>query len=268
MSLRLEKTLYERLLNTRFLDRARVVTKPSKFYEINPTMYMMAKAQETYQNSIFQRIAHPLAVFYYTYFAYPFQRDVMLTRGLLPHDIEIHSETTLRRGAFFENVLRQSCHPYEWLFFKYRRARFFKVEHALAGFHMPDYIRKDVEKVTMAEAHEKELLWRNFEHANFWSDMSPQSYWLRGKSVVFEFLAIYGLFRQDAWERYFLNEQRYDPSTRHIEDLVFRRPYGFDLETDEGRRKFEAHVNDHIQRFPGSLVPEGEKFDFKHFYAK
>jgi hypothetical protein len=77
----------------------------------------------------------------------------------------------------------------------------------------------------------------------------------------------YGLCRYDAWERYFLNEKKYGTPSKEDIDLALSRPYGCDLDTDEGRRSFEAKMNKVVSDYPGMMVPEGDKFDFKAFYA-
>jgi len=38
-------------------------------------------------------------------------------------------------------MARESLHPYQWIFAKKRRARYYKVERGLRGFWVPDYIR-------------------------------------------------------------------------------------------------------------------------------
>lgn len=42
----------------------------------------------------------------------------------------------------------------------------------------------------------------------------------------------------------------------------------FDLKTAEGKRSFEDEIRRFIRLYPGSIVREGEEFNFKEFYAK
>lgn len=77
----------------------------------------------------------------------------------------------------------------------------------------------------------------------------------------------YGLCRFEAWERYFLNERKYGTPNRQEIEMAMTRPFGHDIETEHGRRDFESTMNRMISDYPGMFVPEGEKFDFKAFYA-
>jgi hypothetical protein len=85
--------------------------------------------------------------------------------------------------------------------------------------------------------------------------------------VLLEFLTVYGLWRQEGWERYFLNEKKYNlPSNEEMNEMIIK-PMGLDLETEDGRQEFESKVNKLINDNPGMVVPEGEKFNFQFYYA-
>jgi len=40
------------------------------------------------------------------------------------------------------------------------------------------------------------------------------------------------------------------------------------LSSDSAKRTFEEEVNRFISLYPGSIVQEGDKFNFEEFYAK
>ncbi len=44
-----------------------------------------------------------------------------------------------------------SFHPYQWVLFRQRRARYYKVERAVRGFFVPDYIRKEAESRLLSD---------------------------------------------------------------------------------------------------------------------
>lgn len=48
----------------------------------------------------------------------------------------------------------------------------------------------------------------------------------------------------------------------------FTNPFGINLETESGRREFEAKINQLVSDYPGWFVPEGESFNFTAFYAR
>jgi len=51
-------------------------------------------------------------------------------------------------------MVRDSCHPYQHIFFKKRRARYYKVERGVRGFYVPDYIRSEAENRLFADTAE------------------------------------------------------------------------------------------------------------------
>jgi hypothetical protein len=78
----------------------------------------------------------------------------------------------------------------------------------------------------------------------------------------------YGLFRNEAWERMFYNEEEYEYIDPKDYEKYVVKPGGFDLETIDGRMGFENKLNGIIQDFPGLVVPEGHTFDFENYYMK
>ena len=62
---------------------------------------------------------------------------VRICIGLAMEDFYLFQDRELRREIFFENIMRQGFHPYQVNLFKYRRARFFKIDRALKGFQAP-----------------------------------------------------------------------------------------------------------------------------------
>jgi len=67
-------------------------------------------------------------------------------------------------------VARGSLHPYTWIFFKRRRARFYKIERAVRGFSVPDWIRKEAENRTLADTLPNIEEWQNFVYNEYMSD--------------------------------------------------------------------------------------------------
>lgn len=267
--MRLEKNIYEKLLNIPLFGRQRVITRPSKWYFINPQYYMMTMSwYNSYKTNYLYMALAPVLDKLYFYFYWTYRRGVELDRGYIPDDTEVHEEYDLRRGVFYEHVVREACHPYQWNFFKYRRMRFFKVERGLQGFNVPDWVKEEAKKRTLADAVRMEIKWNDFIHDNFFSDITPGSHFLRSKFTPLELLTYYGLLRYEAWERYFLNEKKYTAIPTEVYQEAFRKPFGYDTTTDDGRRKFENEVNELVSKYPGMIVPEGEKFDFKAYYAR
>ena len=123
---RFENLIYEQLLNIKLLGRARVFTSPHKWYNEPRHEAMKVAAHRVFVKSIFSsvfRMLEPIIA----KGTYQWVRDIALQRGLAMEDFFLHKDRELRRCYFFETALRQSCHPYQWLLFKRRRARYYKV---------------------------------------------------------------------------------------------------------------------------------------------
>ena len=153
--------------------------------------------------------------------------------------------------------------------FKRRRARYYKVERAVRGFFVPDYLRKEAESRLLADTADVRDEWESFIYNNYYSDMTPAGHYTpMHRLIVLELFNWYGLLREEAWERYFYNEVLYDTYTEEDYKLASNPFPQYNLETDEGRRAFESEVNRFIELYPGSIVKEGEQFNFKEFYAR
>lgn len=185
-------------------------------------------------------------------------------------DFYVHTERELRRSPFLEHVWRESTHPYHWLMFKARRRRYYKVERIIQGFFVQDHVRQDVQNHTMCETLRTADEWQGFMYQNYYSDMTPTSvHGTGGKLNPLEVFNLYGFWKPEAWERYFYNESTYDlPSNMADYYDPFVNPFNLELDTEEGKREFEAKVNQLVADYPGYFVPEGESFNFNAYYAK
>lgn len=262
---RFERLLWEKVVNIKAFGRERTLAAPRK-------------AQYVRQRDLNGVIAHSLfntgmtAAFFsfieplLAYILYKYPRDICSQRGLSWEDMFLHQDRELRRCVFFEHVVRTSAHPYEWLLYKKRRGRYYKVERALRGFYVPEYIRKEAEERNLIDYVRNQATWTDFVYDNFHSDMTPTPYASRGKLLLIEYLVPYGLLRGEAWERYFYNEAVYDEVTREELDQLDMEK-SFDFTTPNGKAKFESYVNRYISIYPGAIVPEGQEFNFNKFYA-
>jgi len=265
---RLEKVLYEKLLNNKALGRARNITTPKKWINHNPTEYNAVQAGWLHDNSIVAKFWEKVLYPFYKKFWWEWQRDLALQRGYAMDDFYVYTEKDLRRSPFYEQMWRESTHPYQYLMYKYRRVRYYKVERVCQGFYVPQHLRDEVKNRTWAQTLAACDEWNNFMYRNYASELTPTTYDSRGKINLFELFQQYGLFKNEAWERYFFNEEEYDYIEAEDYERYVVRPGGFDLETNEGRMQFENKINTLIQDFPGLVVPEGETFDFDNYYMR
>lgn len=265
---RFENLIYERLLNVKVLGRARVFATPKKWYNEPRHEAMKVTAQRFYVNSIFAglfRMLEPIIA----KGTYQWVRDIALQRGLALEDFFLHKDRELRRCYIFETVLRQSCHPYQWVLFRRRRARYYKVERGLRGCYVPEFIRQEAESRLLVDTVQNKQEWSDFMYNNYISDMTPCTRpSIIPKLIPLELFNQYKLFSNDGWERYFFNEINYGSySEKEIRDA---QNMGVKVQVNDpiSRKNFEDEVNRFIKLYPGSIVKEGEKFDFEGYYAK
>jgi hypothetical protein len=265
---RFEKLIWEAAVNTKAFGRERVIGAPRKWFGANRDSESKIAAHYYYTTGIFGALFKTCEnAFSWLFYKWP--RDYALQRGLALEDFFVHADRELRRDMLFEHIIRQGCHPYQHLMFKRRRARFYKVERALRGFFVPDYLRKEAESVLLKDTVKVKEEWEEYVYKNWISDMTPNMrYTAMHRLIALEIFNVYGILRPEAWERYFFNEVVYDGYTEQDQKAA-STPFGvFNFEREDSKRTFEAEVNRFIQIYPGSIVAEGEQFNFKEFYAK
>jgi len=73
----------------------------------------------------------------------------------------------------------------------------------------------------------------------------------RGKLSPLEVFIQYGMFRNEAWNQLFYNEEETDFVDPEDYERYVVRPGGYDIETTEGRSAFESYITKLITDFPG-----------------
>lgn len=129
-------------------------------------------------------------------------------------------------------MARESLHPYQWIFQKRRRQRYYKIERGLRGFYVPDYIRKEAESRLFADTVENKKTWEDYVFTQYMADQTPNFRWsVLAKWNVLELFIPYGLWRGEAWDRYFLNEKFYEEWSPEDIDASFAKAFPQDLTT-------------------------------------
>ena len=151
-----------------------------------------------------------------------------------------------------------------------RRERYSRLDFGLPGFFVPDHVTAETANQTYIDFLRLQSEWANHLHNNYYSDITPQA----RKSVVpkvipLELFQNFGVLRNGAWDRYFMNEHTerwYSEEDRKV--VRDKKTFPFNLTSAEGKRKFEDYVKDFNERVPGALAPVGQKFDFKTYYEE
>ncbi|KAL4480456.1 hypothetical protein ABPG74_020972 [Tetrahymena malaccensis] len=265
---RLEKILWEQLVNVKAFSRQRVIGAPSKWYNENRTEWFKVAQHNAFNtgfSGVILRALEPILA----KFIYRWRLDIAHQRGLTLEDSLLFMDRELRRCYFFETVARQNLHPYTVLFMKKRRARYYKVERGLRGFYVPDWVRKEAEERQLSDTVDNIFNWENFIYREYMSDMTPIGRWTSlSKITPLDMFQYFGLFRNEAWDRFFYNEAFYESFSEKEKQEANGNPFGkFNLQTADGRAQFEKEVNTFIERYPFAVTKPGQKFDFTRFYA-
>lgn len=135
---------------------------------------------------------------------------------------------------------------------------------------MPEHVTSEAGSQTYVEYLRLQKEWANHVYDNYYSDMTPMA----RQSVVpkmnpLELIQNFGVLRNEAWDRYFMNEHDDVWATPEERQIVQNaKTFPFNLTTQEGKIEFEAHINDLNDKVPGAVSPPGTKFDFKSYYAE
>lgn len=251
---RLERILYEKVLNNRFLGRQRIITHPTKINgneERNlrtfPLTSMVAKfLPDTIYLWFFSTV-------------YRWHRYCYITRGLSFDDYIMQSEDDIRRDPIWEHMVRENMHPYHFMLPSLRRQRFWKVDLGLDGFYPHEEIQNEARSIYFLRIRDKLLEWRRVRNL-YHDEMIPMTRWTYGRFVgVLDFLAFTNLFLRMGWNRYFFNEEHYAGDNVILEEL--RQEHGRVLPLEQ----MKARLENFNEKCPGILAPDGEKINWEQF---
>ena len=103
---RIEKALWEQLVNTKMFSRQRVVAAPRKWYNENRTEWFTVAQHNAFNtgiSGIILRALDPLLA----KFSYRWKLDIAHQRGLTLEDTLLFKDREIRRCYFFETIARQ-----------------------------------------------------------------------------------------------------------------------------------------------------------------
>lgn len=103
---RLEKVLYEQLVNTRTFKRERIISAPSKWYSEPRVPSLTLAAMRLYTQGITGQLFKLVEPFF-ARFVYNWTRDHALQRGLALEDVLVFQDRELRRDPLYEHIIRE-----------------------------------------------------------------------------------------------------------------------------------------------------------------
>ena len=251
--MRLEKIMYEKVLNSKMLGRAREMGTPSRVkMDVGPDLTYTPLSE-------FSILWKPIQRWIYKK-EWNFLHSQLEQRGLCMEDVFMHTDEDMRRDPFVENMMRESLHPMYYNLHKYRRVRFNKVDHAVTGFEAPEYLKAEARKRTYIESLTNLTKMMHFIFQDYQSDLTPNSYFFTGNVAIFEFMTMHNMMNPNAWTRYFFNEKHYHSMQNYIKETD-KEP-ARDLDTPEGWENFKVVARQWNTDFPGMFAPKGEEVDF------
>lgn len=151
-----------------------------------------------------------------------------------------------------------------------RRERYYKVDRAIRGFYVPEYVRSQAATQTLVDCQRLQKEWWAFKFDNFASDMTPSARRTTApKLTILELLMNYGVMKPEGYSRYFMNERDVNLySPEEVKIVHDRKRFPYDLTNAEGKRRFEDYINKINEQTPGVVATEGQQFDFKKYYAE
>jgi hypothetical protein len=252
--MRLEKILYEKVFNSKLLGRQRNITRPSKIYADDDFWLSLFPTFKVYH--VFDRL-----VVWMMSREWKYQKLRLDQIGLTHEDVTMYVEEEYRRSPYLEHIFRESTHPYQSLFFNWRRQRYFKVDMVLKGFEAPQYIRDEAQQRTYFDSYVNLYKWQHFVNHNYNSEITPMTYMYNGTRTLLELFMIYGLVSRNSWNRYFFNEERYYGIQKFAEDVKEHNSNrkNLNLSDPQDLKEFEERANSLNKLFPGFFAPEGQE---------
>ena len=151
-----------------------------------------------------------------------------------------------------------------------RRERYSRIDFAAPGFFVPEHIRNEGSSQTYLEYLRLQKEWASHVYENYYSDMTPEA----RRTVVpklnpLELIQNFGIIRNEAWDRYFMNENdQIWFNSEERREVQNSKTFPFNLTSAQGKSEFESYVNDFNEKVPGAFSAPGTKFDFKSYYAE
>ena len=130
-----------------------------------------------------------------------------------------------------------SLHPYHWVLKARRRERFGRIDFAAPGFFVPEYIKNEASSQSYLDYLKLQKEWASHVFENYYSDITPEA----RRSVVpkinpLELIQNFGVLRNEAWDRYFMNE--HDKAWFNAEErkeVQDSKTFPFNLTTAQGK---------------------------------
>lgn len=258
---RLERVLYEKVVNNKLLGRNRRIGSPQTWFTKNniknssvfwPGGYLVTKLLDPIFNFVTGK-------------EYTQLYKVSKLQGVPMENFLALKEDDWRRGVLSEHMKRENLHPWVQMIHSHVRSRFHKVEKYQKGFEVPDEIVEEthgrplIETISYAETMQNLM-------GEYKSEMMPNVYMFRSVLNPLDLPILHNLIDRESWNRMFYNEVRYDTERDEIEAEEAEEKRQIDMTDPKNQAKFRSWMENKIKLYPGVFVREGEQFDYETFF--
>lgn len=262
---RLERAMYEKLVNNNLFSRARHISKP-RYYKARPG------SDRTFfwpMGGTFYKLFTNAMENWYA-FQYRFDLAWFKVRAYALVDFDTFQESDWRRGTLNEHMHRENVHPYYFFQRQMARQRYHKIEKYVAGVEMPDEVIDEVYGTAEIDKQDYRHCYQLLER-QYVREMMPNTYmWRAVRWAVLDITIIYNLLNRDMWNRLFYNEmshvQELDDLEADIDQTRKEAKILTDFSKPDNRSNFKNHLEQQIQKYPGYYTPEGVPFDYESFF--
>lgn len=257
---RLEKVIYEKMLNTKILNRARVIKTP-KNLETQQEVFL----KQLPKNRFIQKLINPI-ITYIDSLEYRDWRNLCIQRGISFDQIMMETDMELYRCPFHEHFLRETTHPYHYSLNKWSRFAYSKIDTYLRGFEAPDHIKNEVKNRTYVDCKEKIDTFHEMLAKNYNNEKTFLNHYYRGSMVILELAIFYNSTMRIAWNRLFYNEEMYLDTKEWLKQQIHLfDTIKFDMNNDKHIEKYKQRLDNFNKLYPGYLAPDGEKVDYNKY---
>lgn len=153
--------------------------------------------------------------------------------------------------------------------YKYRRARYYKVEEVFTGFIVPEYLRNEAKDRLFTDFYMKRINWENFVHDNYGAEMTTMmKHQSNGGYIPLDMFILTGWLDHRNWDRMFYNETLHGQMTDAEVHMAYNPKLPWDLNTEKGKRELEDQYQRVHKYCPGFMAKEGEALNIPRIIAQ
>ena len=262
---RLERNLYEMLVNSSILGRARKLDRPSKWFTKKNQSPDFQLHYWPFGNIVYKAIL-PL-IEKIAAKEYQITHEVAKEQGIPTQTFMTMHETEWRRDIDLEHIKRENIHPWNILETNIMRCRYWKVQKYLEGYTTPEYLLEKSHDKGVVEDDDVMQVYRSLKQV-YEEDKTPTLYMFRSLWVPLDALILHNSINEKNYNRYFFNEADYTEEISEVRHKRLEAQRERDYSDPKVQNEFKNWMEEKIKEFPGLFVREGQQFNYDSFFRK